>query len=202
MKVIRWALVLVLAIALAIGGLLWFVRQRGFSARDEPTAIERGVARAVRDFAIPAKTRSLRNPVSAAPDVLARAKAHFADHCASCHGNDGRGDTPMGRNLYPKAPDMTAEATQSLSDGALFAIITNGVRLTGMPAWGDRSEESNRQTWELVQFIRHLPHMSDEEVEEMKGLNPRSREEWEAMVAEETFLSGGPAPPAKHGISH
>jgi len=96
---------------------------------------------------------------------------------------------------------MTADATQSLTDGQLFAIITNGVRLTGMPAWGDRSEESNRETWELVRFIRHLPEMTDVEVEEMKKLNPRSREEWEAMVEEEEFLSGG-AVPGSQGAGH
>ena len=71
--------------------------------------------------------------------VWGQGRAHFADHCASCHGNDGRGNTEMGRNLYPKAPDMRQSGTQHLSDGELYWIIENGVRLTGMPAWGDGS---------------------------------------------------------------
>ena len=82
---------------------------------------------------------------------------HFADHCASCHGNDGRGKTEIGQNLYPKAPDMWGEETQKLSDGELFYIIKNGVRLTGMPAWGKDTPKDDRQSWHLVAFIRHVP---------------------------------------------
>lgn len=47
-----------------------------------------------------------RNPIPLTPEVLDRARAHFADHCALCHGNDGRGMTTMGQSLYPKASDM------------------------------------------------------------------------------------------------
>jgi mono/diheme cytochrome c family protein len=105
----------------------------GVSARDEPTAVETVVARAVRTLAIPGKLRDMPNPVPAPPDVLVRARAHFADHCASCHANDGSGQTGIGRHLYPRAPDMRLPATQSMSDGALFAIIRNGV---GRRFWG------------------------------------------------------------------
>ena len=68
------------------------------------------------------------------------ARAHFADHCAICHANDGSGDTPIGRALWPKAPDMRLRETQDLSDGELFWIIENGIRFTGMPALGLRAQ--------------------------------------------------------------
>lgn len=51
---------------------------------------------------------------------------------------------------------MTSPATQSLSDGELFIAIKNGIRLTGMPAWGGNTPEEGEETWELVHFIRHL----------------------------------------------
>ena len=63
--------------------------------------------------------------------MIAEGRDHFADHCATCHANDGSGNTEMGRGLYPKAPDMRLPATQNLSDAELFYIIENGVRLTG-----------------------------------------------------------------------
>jgi mono/diheme cytochrome c family protein len=147
---------------------------RGFSARDEPSAVEAFVARRLRHLAVPVAAREAENPITLNDDVLAEARAHFADHCALCHGNDGRGDTPIGRNLYPKAPDMTASQTQSLSDGELFYIIENGVRLTGMPAWG-ASESHDEASWQLVHFIRHLPELTPAELAEMAELNPRSR---------------------------
>ena len=171
----------------------WRLFDHGISARDEPTAVERVVARWVRDLAIPSDLAEAENPVEVSEEVLAEGREHFADHCASCHGNDGRGDTTIGRNLYPKAPDMTLEATQSMTDGELFAIIKNGVRLTGMPAWGDDSPESDRQSWELVHFIRHLPKITDEEIEEMQSMNPvYSENEIATRVDEELFLAGMP----------
>ena len=166
----------------------------GISARDQPTSMEAFCARQLRRLAIPRSARDARSPLAPALPALARARAHFADHCASCHGNDGRGKTMIGRNLYPKAPDMTLPDTQNLSDGEIFSIIENGVRLTGMPAWGQGSEADRAQTWELVHFIRHLPTITPEEVTEMGAMNPRSREEWEQEEAERKFLEGGAAP--------
>jgi mono/diheme cytochrome c family protein len=180
--------------ALAIGSIL----ARGVSARDEPTRVEALVARQVRHLAVPRAARGAQNPVLLTPEALARARAHFADHCASCHGNDGKGQTAMGRNLYPKAPDMTAPETQDLSDGELFAIIENGIRLTGMPAWGTPSPEDDGETWELVHFMRHLPRITPEELEEMKALNPKTRKELEEEEAARRFLAGEAPAPAAH----
>src|SRR5216684_4438666 len=106
----------------------------GFSAQDEPTAVERTVARTMRHWAVPSDLRDRKNPIPLTPEVLTEARAHFADHCFTCHGNDGKGESGMGKQMYPKAPDLTLAATQQLSDGELFSIIENGVRLTGMPA--------------------------------------------------------------------
>jgi len=61
--------------------------------------------------------------------------AHWADHCAICHANDGSGDTPICKRVYPPAPDMRLSATQRMTDGELFFIIRNGIRLSAMPAW-------------------------------------------------------------------
>src|SRR5262249_1487567 len=127
-------------------------------------------------------------------EVLAEARAHFADHCASCHGNDGGGQTEMGQHLYPKTPDMRQAATQFLSDGELFYIIHNGVRLTGMPAWGDDPPEKDQDSWKLVHFIRHLPKISQEELHEMQKLNPQSPQEKEEEEEEEKFLQGEDTP--------
>ena len=166
----------------------------GFSARDKPTEIEKVVARRLRYLSIPSAQARIRNPVPLTPEVLERARAHFADHCALCHGNDGRGKTVIGQNLYPKPPDMTLQDTQKLPDGALFYIIKNGVRLTGMPAWGESTPEDDRESWELVHFIRHLPRLSGKELAQMDELNPRSPQEWEEEQAEKRFLAGGDAP--------
>jgi mono/diheme cytochrome c family protein len=140
----------------------------------------------------------MSNPVASSDEVIAEAREHFADHCASCHANDGSGNTEMGRGLYPKAPDMRLPATQSLSDAELFYIIENGVRFTGMPGWSTGTKDGETASWHLVHFIRHLPGMSSEEIEQMDTLTPRSRKEVLQQIEEEKFLQGGDvaAPPS------
>jgi mono/diheme cytochrome c family protein len=180
-------LVLATAFLVLCGG-SWLALRRGFSARERPSTLETLVAGRARLLGIPAQGQRAVNPIASNAEVLGRARAHFADHCAWCHANDGSGETTIGRNLYPKAPDMRQKATQSLSDGQIFWIIKNGVRLTGMPAWGANTKEDDRVTWELVHFIRRLPQLTPEELAEMRGLNPKSRDEYEAEEAERRFL--------------
>ncbi|MGH9367131.1 MAG: c-type cytochrome [Thermoanaerobaculia bacterium] len=182
-----------LVAVLLIGGVGFLavdMLNHGISTRREPRAAEAFVATRLRRLAIPRAARNLGNPEPASPEAIREGMAHLADHCASCHGNDGKGTTDIGRNLYPKAPDMTAPGTQGLSDGELFYIIKNGVRFTGMPAWGDGSPEADRDSWRLVRFLRHLPRITAQELEEMKDLNPISPEEIREQEEEKRFLEG------------
>ena len=162
------------------------------------------MARTMRRYAAPADLRDRKNPVALTPEVLEEAKAHWADHCAVCHANDGKGKTAMGPNFYPPVPDMTLPETQSQTDGELFAAIENGIRLTGMPAWGNGTAESAYGSWTLVHFIRHLPRLTAAEVESMRALNPKTPAEWAAQAEEESFLQGedesdaAPAAPSHH----
>lgn len=174
----------------------------GASARRFPSAAEVRLARATRHLLIPAAARGRVNPRPATPESLASARAHWADHCAPCHGNDGKGQTAMGRNLHPRAPDMTAAATQELSDGELHWIIENGVRLTGMPAWGTGEAHDEEESWDLVHFVRRLPRLTAAELAEMRRLNPTSRAELEQELAIERFLAGEDAPPAPPDHRH
>jgi mono/diheme cytochrome c family protein len=190
----RWFIGVVLLIVVVTVGPLVLLLRGGISARPGPTAAEEAVARRLRSLLIPSEAREARNPLPAEPQVLAQGRAHFADHCASCHANDGSGDTCLGRNLYPRAPDMRGPTTQALTDGELFYIIENGVRHTGMPAWGGSGKPE--ASWELVHFIRHLPVLTPEERAEMEQLNPRSAEEWRELQAEAEFLQGTGRQPA------
>lgn len=199
----KWVL-LVLFIAIVVGAALAFrsMIRHGFSARDTPHAAEAFLAQRMRRWAIPANARKMKNSFSDSAEAVAGGRAHFADHCASCHGNDGRGKTEIGQNLYPKAPDMWGKETQSLSDGELFYIIKNGVRLTGMPAWGEDTPEDDSASWHLVSFIRHLPWITPKELEEMKAMNPVSPMEMEEGEAEKEFLGGSgksASPSHEHG---
>jgi mono/diheme cytochrome c family protein len=153
-----------------------FVLPDFFRADVAPSALETAVVRRLRRAAIPREIRDRQNPIGLSQQVLGEAREHFAEHCALCHANDGRGKTDIGPNLYPPVPDMTADKIQSLSDGELYYAIRNGVRFSGMPAWGSHGEEAEGdwENWKLVHFIRHLPRITAEELRAMEGRAERS----------------------------
>jgi mono/diheme cytochrome c family protein len=190
----------VVLIAGGIAGLL-YVRLTGLSARTTPGRLEASTARWVRHWAIPRAFRTMNNPLPRSADAVKAGMDHFADHCATCHANDGSGDTVIGRGLFPPAPDMRQRGTQSMTDGELFYVIEYGVRFTGMPGWGSDNPDDAAVGWQLVHFIRHMPHLSPAEVQHMESLNPRSPAEIREQLEEERFLEGD-APPAPSPDTH
>jgi len=200
-KAILLVFVAVVVVAVAYGA---SVIRRGFSARDEASTLETVVASAVRKMSIPRIDREKENPWKdrASPEIMTGARAHWAGHCATCHANDGSGQTEIGQNLYPKAPDMRLPATQNLTDGELYYIVRNGIRLTGMPAWGDPHLQQDDESWQLVLFIRHLPQITPEELRAMEHLNPKSEAQRVADEEAERFLNEGIAPQPHEQMRH
>lgn len=190
-------ILLVVAIAL-MTAVAWREVRHGFSARTEPSAIETFMATTARKLAVPSVYKNLQNPLPASPENIQAGMEHFADHCATCHANDGNGDTLFGENMYPKPPDMRRAETQDKSDGALYYTIQNGIRLSGMPAFGQEHGTGETDTWKLVLFIRHLPKLTPDELQEMEQLNPKTRMERQEEQDEEQFLNGEQPPKAKH----
>lgn len=193
-------ILLILAAGLAIAAGLSMLHN-GLSARATPTAMEAMLARNARHLAIPANARNEHNPMSPSGETLRDARSHFADHCATCHGNDGAGNTMIGKGLYPKPPDLRLAETQSLSDGELFWIIENGIRFTGMPAFGG-GHGSTDDSWKLVLFIRHLPQLAMEERVEMERQNPKGPDDREEDQEEQDFLRGEPVQQKPESTHH
>lgn len=198
---VLWHLCAILGVA-AVAGVVWLA-MHGISAQAEPGPLEARLARSARGMAIPAADRGRANPIPSTGATIRAGMEHWADHCASCHGNDGSGDTTVGRALSPRAPDMRRAATQDLTDGELFYIIESGVKFTGMPGWSTGTPDGEQASWHLVHFIRHLPKITEEELAEMTDLNPRGPAEWRALEEERRFLAGEtdmpPAEPETHG---
>jgi mono/diheme cytochrome c family protein len=78
----------------------------------------------------------------------------YGSDCSQCHGSDGHAQTPIGRWMYPRAADLTSKQVQSYSDQELFWIVQNGIRFTGMPAFG--KVETGDNIWNLVNYVRIL----------------------------------------------
>ena len=187
-RTVFWMLFVVLILVGAAAYGLALVR-RGFSAKEQPSRLETAVARTVRNLAISSDAKTAANPLPPSVDNLREGREHFADHCAFCHANDGSGQSETGPNLYPKPPDLRQSQTQNLTDGEIFSIIANGVRLTGMPASGHGIDEN----WRLVLFVRHLPNLTTAEEKEMESIHPD-----DAHDEEHHHDEAGEAPGAHH----
>ncbi|HEY1424711.1 MAG TPA: cytochrome c [Candidatus Acidoferrum sp.] len=93
----------------------------------------------------PEKAKIRPNPLESDPQAVAAGQILFADHCAECHGDDGKGAR--------KGPSLRASAMRSATPGTLFWILSNGVVRKKMPSWSKLPEP---QRWQLVRYLKSL----------------------------------------------
>jgi mono/diheme cytochrome c family protein len=141
--------------ALVIAGALLAMSQFSLSAMPEPGHIETYLAASAKDIFV---RRGGREVIPPAPSnvkaSIEEGEKLFGTECAACHGLDGRKPTDAGRWMYPRAADLTSREVQQFSDRELFWIVKNGIRLSGMPAFG--KVETDEHIWNLVQYVRTL----------------------------------------------
>ncbi len=190
--------ILALAGALSIAAAVSMVRG-GFSARPKPSRIEARAVMVLRDLATPRKAKDRKSPIAViSADVLARGRAHFGEECAGCHGNDGRG-SDFGRSMFPQVPDLR-EAQRDMTDGEIFWVVTNGIRFSGMPAFGTPGDaQEEEEHWEVVAFVRHLPAITKGEIELMRAERARRLEQSRALQPAGTGKPAAqPSPAGRH----
>jgi mono/diheme cytochrome c family protein len=88
----------------------------------------------------------------------------FDSMCAACHGTPAEDPEAMGLGLNPPAPDL-AESAAKRTAAELFWITRNGIRMTGMPAWG--ASHDDEDLWPVVAFMTRLPGLSAEDYQSM-----------------------------------
>jgi mono/diheme cytochrome c family protein len=97
------------------------------------------------------------NPLPGTAPNIAAGKALYGTYCASCHGLTGLGDTKIGQNLNPPAPNIALIGRMPMAtDGYLYwTIAEGGVPLnTPMPAFKGLLKE--KQIWQTILFLREL----------------------------------------------
>jgi mono/diheme cytochrome c family protein len=144
--------VFVLAVVLIVIALMSF----NLTALHEPGPAESRLANLSKRYLI---YRASRYGIPPRPQdnkaSIERGGSHYGFDCGVCHADDGRGQRPPGQWMYPRASDLTSKQVQSYSDQELFWIIQNGIRFTGMPAFGN--VETPDHVWDLVNYVRTLP---------------------------------------------
>jgi predicted CXXCH cytochrome family protein len=125
------------------------------SARSEPPGLEVAIATWLLHHSVPEKERTVANPIGSDAADIAAGRDLFKQKCEICHAYDGSGKSEIGAGEYPRPPALHTIDVASMPDGEVFYHIRNGIRNTGMPAWS----MPDREIWQLVAFLRHLPRV-------------------------------------------
>jgi mono/diheme cytochrome c family protein len=153
----RWMWISVGVIVILIAGAWLSFSLFNLSALPDPGAAETYLATKAKHMLVRRAARRAAIPAAPADAKASAAEGdkYFGAECSMCHGLDGRSGTTTGRWMYPRVIDLGSAEAQSYSDRELFWIIKNGIRLSGMPAFG--KVDADEHIWDLEEYIRTLP---------------------------------------------
>ncbi len=154
-------LLLVPALVALFAGVVLATGLVDFSASAPPGRLEERLATFALNRSIARHAPKTRSPLVDSPDAAVAGVALFRAHCIDCHGAPGTDPTDGGASLNPAAPGLTLPRVQARPDGELFWIVSHGIRMTGMPAFGPSRSET--EIWQLVAALRRLPHLTDQD---------------------------------------
>ena len=120
------------------------------------TTMKSSVRRHAEDIAVPDLTN---------PKLMQLGFHHYDEMCVSCHGAPGVPPAELAKGLTPRPPAL-AEEDEQWSPAELYWIVKNGIKMTGMPAWGPT--HGDKDLWAIVAFLRELPALSPQEYRLMK----------------------------------
>ena len=148
---IAWTILVLAVILIGIA-----VMRFNFTSLPAPGGLETRLANGAKRFFI---GRASHHGIPPGPQnkeaSVETGSTQYGLDCSVCHATDGHGQGTPGQWMYPRASDLTSQRVQSYSDEELFWIIQNGIRYTGMPAFG--KTETPDHIWGLVNYVRTLP---------------------------------------------
>ena len=193
---------ILLGILLTIGAAFLMAATGSFNvaATASPGKLEKKVASFTIDRSVARRAPKEKNPFAGSPEALKLGLAHYKENCVMCHGAPGVEESEAGMGLNPSAPDLTLPDVQSMSDGEIYWIVANGIRMTGMPAFS--LTHKKEEIWHLVAFVRHLPQISADEQKVLKTGSEEEEHHHEGETApaspEEKPKAAGAAAPTPH----
>ena len=136
------------------------------STNEQENGILKWVLNTTKDRSIESRLEDITVPNLNDPSMLKEGFEHYNEMCVSCHGAPGNEETELTKALNPPAPYLV-EVAKEIDPKELFWITKNGIKMTGMPAWG--KTHSDEKIWAIVAFVKKLPNMTAEEYQKMKS---------------------------------
>ena len=182
--------VVTVLVVLAIGGFIFATGRYNVAATAPPDFTDK-LAPWVLEKSIERGAKSVTDPVSKDPNAVALGLTHYRENCLPCHEVPGVDAAEFHEGMNPSPPDMDAQAVQHQSDAELFWVIKNGIRMTGMPAFG--GNHNDEEIRHIVAFVRHTPQLTDAERQALKSGAPEEHHH-DAGAGEEAHSHGAASP--------
>jgi mono/diheme cytochrome c family protein len=98
--------------------------------------------------------------------AIERGLVHYKENCLPCHSAPGLSPSEFAQGLNPSPPELYTPMAQEESDAELFWITKNGIRMTGMPAFG--GNHTDDEIKDILAFVRYLPTIDDKDTERLR----------------------------------
>lgn len=169
-------LVALISLVLAIGGVIVWTGAYNVAATEPHYAMTISLFATARDRAISVRANGI-TPPPGWPERADLKKGFRSYHqmCVVCHAAPGLKDSTVRKGLNPEPPRLTEDRVQQRTDAELFWIITHGIKMSGMPAFGPTHSE--QEIWEMAAFLRRLASMPPTEY-----LDLLEHSEWSAQI--------------------
>jgi len=168
--------VITLAALAALGLIVIFTGSYDVSAANSENSLMRWVLSTTSDNSIEHHAKGIEVPPLGDSAQVVMGFEHYQEMCVTCHGAPGVERSEIGKGLNPHGPNL-AKSIGDLSDAELFWITKNGIKMTGMPAFG--KTHSDDKIWAIVSFVKKLPKMNPIEFQAYKATYGEEGEEME-----------------------
>src|SRR6056297_2126142 len=151
-SIIALALAAILAGAVVVAYAGWY----DVSAREPHTAPVTWFLATVMHNSVERRATEIEVPDLDDESLVRAGITDYDAMCVECHGAPGRERGSVGKGLIPRPPDL-AHAAGHMSAAELYSVTCNGIRMTGMPAWGETHDDD--ALWSVVAFLMRLPDL-------------------------------------------
>jgi mono/diheme cytochrome c family protein len=127
--------------------------------------ITEGILEEVREQSVAYHSKTVGPAPPQTPEVLQVGIRHFHEMCRLCHGAPDHPPEEFAKGLNPQPPALGTEDAQDLNDAEMFWIVKNGIKMTGMPAFGPTHKD--QEIWGIVMFVRRLPSVTGDEYKKL-----------------------------------
>jgi len=118
------------------------------------------------DNSIHYHAKGIAAPSVEGQEMVLKGFRHYREMCVACHLAPGIKSSEISKGLMPLPPKLQ-EAAEEWTPAELFWVIKNGIKMTGMPAWGPT--HSDEKLWEIVAFVKQLPKMTPDQYKAMEA---------------------------------